>query len=112
MANKYVTFDPQTVLTEDIFVSMGLQDASSETKNMLMDTMLETVETRVWSRIFEALNEEDQKLLLEKVDQDQEFESLLKERSINLQDIVSEEFMRYKTEIVEIMANATIKTEE
>lgn len=89
-------------LGKDIFELLGLKDITEEEKQELSQIMEETVKNRTIARLVDSLNDEEMETwdTLETDDEKMEF---LSKRDISLAQIILEEAMLYKAEILELL---------
>jgi hypothetical protein len=93
----------KAILRDDILSGMGLESLSESEKSALYRTMVATVQTRVLARVLDGLNEAEQAALaalLERGD-GPTIESFVEARQPNLADLIEQEALLYKTEMVQ-----------
>jgi len=99
MAEDY-TYDD--ILNKDILELMDAGDLSEEKKRELYIKMLETIQNRTIARIFDQLSPEDGEKLKQLIDSNNkaEIESFLKSKGIDIAQMMLEEAIIYKSELV------------
>lgn len=102
--NIFSNIDPKDLLAKDIFDLMGTQNMSEEKKAQLYSEMLESIQIRVITRIYQTLNETDKTKWdeLAKNNNTSNMEAFLHERNIDVAKIFAEESLLYKAEMVKL----------
>lgn len=91
------------IVEKDLFELLKLQDLPEEEKDKFRTEAMEIVRDRVLLRIQDGLSEEDRatfNTLLEGTPDDEKIQGFLKERAIDLNQLMLEETILYKTELV------------
>jgi len=93
-------------LLGDIFGDLGIPDLSPEKKMNLIQLMTELLQKRVMLRALESMSEQDQ-LALELVENNpEEIIKFLQERVPNFLDIIQEEAIKVKEEMLQTKEQA------
>lgn len=95
----------EEILEKDIFELLGIENASDEQKQELLQTMTTTIEARVVNRVAEMLDDTAAKNfqeIAEAGDADK-LVNFLVEQKIDLPQIVSEEATRHRVEVVQLI---------
>jgi hypothetical protein len=94
---------PQDLIEGDIFELLGLQNLSEEEKEDIMAKIIEGLQSRVVLRIDDLVGEEDRKKFYDLLDQskDEEINSFLASKNINVPQITAEEALLQKNEIIQ-----------
>lgn len=97
-----LTYEDFTKL--DIFEVLGMTNASSEQKKEVEDKMLDSVRARALDRVDQELSLEAQAEWKDIVDSDKEddLEDFFKRNNINLSNIMIEEAVKYKMELLQL----------
>jgi len=101
----------EELLEKDIFQLLEIEGADEATKKQIFQTMLNTVNARAINRVASLLTEkeaEEFKELAERGDPPK-LQHWLDEREIDLPKIITEEAIRYRTEIVSLISSADKK---
>lgn len=99
------------IIEEDILKLLGLDDASDEKKDELYQKMLSTIQNRVVARLLDELDEESRekfKKLLDKNDE-KEIKTFLQTKDIDMNELMAQETLIYKTEIVVLVKDNNLK---
>lgn len=98
----------EEILEKDIFELLGIENASDEKKQALLQTMTTTVEARVVNRVAAMLdgNAAEKFQELAEAGDAQKLVDFLVDQKIDLPQIVSEEATRHRVEVVELLALA------
>jgi hypothetical protein len=105
---------PYDIFDVSIFTLLGIDDASQQAKDELLADMLETVESRVFLRVMEALDDE----AIERMDaltdagDHAAVRTLLAEHDLDLAQLMAEETMFYKAELVETVQQREVSFAE
>lgn len=101
MTNDYTYED---IIKKDILDLMGASDMPEEKKKELYTKMLETIQNRVITKIFDQLTPENAEKLKQLIDKGNksEIENFLKFQNIDLAKLMLEEALIYKTEMVDL----------
>lgn len=93
------------ILEKDIFTLIGGQNLPDEKKDELMQKMIASIQNRVIARIDDLLNESERDELKDLIDKDHMvgFDRLLKRKGINLQELMEDEALNYKTQVVSLV---------
>lgn len=99
---------PDDLIGTDIFAFLGIGDISTEQKEQLLSIMLETIQDRVVSRVLNALTKEDERIefeqALEEKNADQIDQLLLSSGLSGIAQLIAEEVMLYKLEIMNLFS--------
>ena len=101
----------QKIIEEDILKLLGLDNASVEKKDELYKKMLSTIQNRVVVRLLDELDKDSRekfKKLLDK-EKEEEIEKMLKNKGININELMAQEALIYKTEIVGLVKDNNLK---
>lgn len=94
-----MTNDYDDLINKDILDLMGYQNLTEEEKRNHYTRMLETIQNRAIARVGDLLSNEDQKTW-ESLQTDEEKKQFLASKNINLDQIMAEETLLYKAEMV------------
>lgn len=100
------------LLKKDIIDLMGLSDIPEEEKKKLKDSMMETIQMRLIARVDDLISDQDLpewKKLLEEGDPE-EINPYLEKKGINVNQIMAEETLIYKLEMVKASQGLTKTT--
>lgn len=102
MAKLNLNINPSDFITQDIWELMNLEDAPQEKKDQILEDMLATIQNRVLARVLDSLQNDEIKIMESRIDSGEEnaMENFLKEKSIDIYKITSEEAVMYKAELV------------
>lgn len=94
----------QEILDKDILELMGASDLPNEKKQELYATMLDTIQNRVIARMADQLPEQDLERWqqLAETGDNAQMEQFLRERQIDIAQLMLQEALMYKTELVEL----------
>ncbi|MBU1132465.1 hypothetical protein KKC32_04445 [Patescibacteria group bacterium] len=96
---------PNQVLTDllraNIIGLLGLQSLPDDEKSAMLEQMNELVQKRVMLRIMEVMADEDQKQMAEMEQNPQAVLAFIGEKVPNLEDIVKEEVVKLKAEMLQ-----------
>ncbi len=90
------------LLNQDLFKSLKLDSLTEEKKESLKQKMVDTIQGRIFAHIMDRLTKEDQeqfKKLLDTGDNKQTTDFI--DSKVNIQDIVIQEVLLYKTEMID-----------
>jgi|GEM_PF-4257186 len=92
------------LLEGDLFEILGIQDASSEVKNKIVEAMMTTIDARVATRVAKLLGNKRSEEFKKIADQSdpKELADYLAKQDVDLPQIVSEEATRHRVEIIEL----------
>lgn len=94
-----------TILEQNIIAELGLESLPEEQKISLLENMATLVQKRVMLRIMEILSEAEkdqfEKFLEEKGEDAPEIAEFLREKIPNLDEVVKEEIIKLKKEVLE-----------
>ncbi len=96
--------------TQDLFAGLGLEGISDEKKQQMMDTMIDTVLNRIFTRISAVLTDEDEKMIADlelRPEEENAVYTYLAGRVPNLDAIAQEEVNKLKEELKTVVS--TIK---
>lgn len=95
----------EELVNKDLFELLGIEKASDEIKQKILEKMMTTVDARVVNRVAELLSEEDAKHFHQLSEQNdpQRIIDFLVSKEIDLPQIVTQEATRHRTEIVQMM---------
>lgn len=92
----------EDILNKDILDLMGAKDMAEDKKQDLYTKMFQTIQNRVIARISDALSDEDvaewQKI--SESQDNQQIENFLKTRGIDLAQLMLQEALSYKSEMI------------
>lgn len=89
-------------LGKDIFELLDLKDISQEEKEELSQVMEETIKNRTIARLVDSLEDEEMRIW-DTLKSDDEKMDFLSKRNISLAQIILEEALMYKAEILELI---------
>lgn len=92
------------IIDKDILELVGGENMSLEQKDELYKKMMETIQTRVMTRVDDLLTDEeaaDVRVLLENDDREG-FEQFMVEKNIDIKQLYSEEALFYKLELSQL----------
>jgi hypothetical protein len=94
---------PYDLFDTSIFTLLGVADAPQSKKDEMLDSMLETVESRVFMRVMETLDDDAIQTMSDLIDADNHdgVRDLLSGFGMQLSQLMAEETMFYKAELVE-----------
>lgn len=94
----------QDILDKDILELMGAENLPEEKKQQLYATMLDTIQNRVIARVADQLPEQDlaKWQQLAETGDDREIDQFLKDRGLDVAQLMLQEALIYKTELVEL----------
>lgn len=94
----------QDILKQNIIKELHLEALPEERKIVLIDKMAEVIQKNITLRILESLDEKNKdefEKLLDKKAGDDEIAKFLSEKVPNLEEIVQEEIVKFKKDLVE-----------
>lgn len=96
---------PKDLIEGDIFEMLGLQDLPEDKKEETMAKLIEGVQNRVILRIDDLVGQEDQRQFHQLLDQgdDDKINKFLEEKNINVPQLVAQESLLMKSELVQIV---------
>jgi hypothetical protein len=94
-----VYMDPDALFDQDIFTLLGIPDASETKKQELMDTMMKSINNRVFARVLDKIDDKDAGELEHLLNSDGDVDAFLKAREIDIPTIAVEEAIIYKSEL-------------
>jgi len=97
------TFDQ--LVNEDFFKLLGLQSLSDDDKQEMLDRMNETVRARVFLQIIEHLSQEDREFFDQLPADD--MLPFLQKHNINVEELIINEALNYRLEILAMYTMAT-----
>lgn len=97
------------ILNKDILELLGVKDMEEAKKNELYKKMLDTIQNNAFLRILDSLSQEDSDKFQELIDGDnpESIKDFLKEHDIDLQKIMMEEALIYKSDMVNLQTLAS-----
>jgi len=95
----------QELVEGDIFEVLGMQELSDEDKKSLVTQMLETVQARVYTKIYQQLDEEEQQEI-NTIGSDRILTYLM-QKGFDVMTMVIEEGVRYRLELIAVFKGAT-----
>lgn len=93
------------VAEEDFFSLIGMDNLPDEEKEQILNDMNETVQAKVYLRIFEQLDEEGRKKMEELTGDD--LAHFLVDKGFDLTGILLEEALTYRMEVATLFLTAT-----
>lgn len=98
--------DPDLIIEQDVFTLLGVADAPDEQKQRLFDTMMKSINNRIFSRVLDLIEDNDAAELEKILEEDGDVDAFLKAHSIDLAAIAAQEALIYKTELTSLVATA------
>jgi len=98
-------WNPNDIIDKDILELIGAEGMEPEKKEQLYKTMLDTIQTRVMSRIDDLLTDDEAnqiKGFMEDGDYET-FSEFMGERNIDIKKIYAEETLLYKIELTDLI---------
>ena len=97
------------LLEKDIFKLLDIEDVSDEKKQELFQTMMNTVDARAMTRMASELSEKEVEEFTKVAEENdpQKLKNWLETKKIDLPKIVTEEAIRYRVEITELINLST-----
>ena len=92
--------DMQSLLNENIIALLGLEALTNEEKIQMLDKMSLLVQKRVLLRIMDLLQDEDADVMATLENNPQEMMAFVAEKVPNFTEIVEEEIMKLKAEML------------
>ncbi|OQA04302.1 MAG: hypothetical protein BWY68_00415 [bacterium ADurb.Bin400] len=98
--------DPQGLIEKNIFELLDLKDAPEETKQKMINDMVQTVENRIIARILDRLQEPEIRQFEQLLDQDDDnaIKNFFESHKIDPLQIATQEVLNYKIEIINLIA--------
>jgi len=98
--------DPQKLVEGDFFKEAGLDGLPEEEKEKLMTKLIESVRNRVLIRIDDLIGDKDREAFHKVLEsgKDEEIRKYLDEKKINVQQLVVEESLLQKAEMLNALA--------
>ncbi len=96
--------DPTLLVEEDVFKLLGVADAPEDKKQKLFDTMMKSINNRIFSRVLDLVDDKDAEELERVLEEDGDIDAFLKARQIDVTSIAAQEALIYKTELVALAA--------
>ena len=100
--------DPNVLFDKDIFTLLGVPDASQDQKDRLMDTVMQSVNNRVFSRVLDMIDDESAPELEKLLENDGDVAAFLQGEGINLATVTAQEALLYKTELITLVATSPL----
>jgi len=93
------------LLNENIIGLLGLESLPDAEKAAMVEKMTTLIQKRLMLRVMEALSEEDAKVMAEMEKNPQEILAFVAEKVPNFEDMVKEETVRLKEEMLKATEN-------
>jgi len=98
---------PEDFINKDILDLIGAQNLREDEKGKLYNKMIDSIQARVLTRIYQQLSGEDKQEWdnLLKADNQPDIANFLQQKNIELEKIFTEEALSYKQELVQSTQN-------
>jgi hypothetical protein len=94
------------LLNENIIGLLGLESLPDNEKQAMLEKMTELIQKRLMLRVMDVLSEEDAKQMADVEKNPQEILALIAEKVPNFEDLVKEEVVKLKEEMLKATENA------
>lgn len=94
---------PKDIKKENLIKIVGLESLSQEAQAEIINEAADVIETRCLNMVLEALDEKEKKQFVNALDKKEPevIKEFLKEKNINLMDILKKEVLQFKTEMAQ-----------
>lgn len=95
----------EEILEKDILDIIGASDMSDSEKQEMYQKMNDTIANRVTARIVDSLNDDDVDTWIKLLDSNnqQEANTFMSDRGVDIAEIIAKEALLYKTQIVDLI---------
>lgn len=98
-------WNPNDIIDRDILELIGAEGMEPEKKEELYETMLDTIQTRVMTRIDDFLTDDEANRIKGMMEDNnyEAFSEFMGERNIDIKKIYAEETLLYKIELTDLI---------
>lgn len=103
--------DYRQIIENDILKLLDLDGVSDEKKDELYQKMLSTIQNRVVARLLDELDEKSREKFKKLLDgeKEEEIKKMLANKGININELMAQEALIYKTEVVGLVEDNNLK---
>jgi phosphosulfolactate synthase (CoM biosynthesis protein A) len=103
-------FALEDLFDKGIFELLGIADASQSRKDVITESIIETVENRVLARILDGLDDNSSQLFQEAAEKGGDAVSVFLEgHNVDLASITAEEVLYYKAQLTQVVTGAVLQ---